>query len=115
MVYMIPLAYFTVSDVIPMVSWLLMRYPMAKTTRAKLVRLYYELCLLPAVEPRIIRGWADMISRLLANKSCLKRKLEAEDLQLPWQPLWRALQKEIWPLKRLLDPSYVHVIPMFIF
>jgi proteasome activator subunit 4 len=82
-----------------------MRYPMPKTTRAKLVRLYYELCLVPGLEPRVIRSWADMLSRLLCNKQGLKRKLETTDLELPWQPLWRALQKELWPKKRLLDSS----------
>ncbi|KDQ54780.1 hypothetical protein JAAARDRAFT_134622 [Jaapia argillacea MUCL 33604] len=85
--------------------WLLMRYPMPKSTRAKLVRLYYELCLLPGIEPRVLRSWADMASRLISNKPGSKRKLEATDLQLPWKPLWEALQKELWPKKRLLDTT----------
>jgi proteasome activator subunit 4 len=91
-------------------SWLLMRYPMPKATRAKLVRLYYELCLVPGLEPRITRNWADMISRLVANKAGLRRKLEASDLELPWKPLWRALQKELWPKKRLHDSSYAFLV-----
>ncbi|THV06075.1 hypothetical protein K435DRAFT_712109 [Dendrothele bispora CBS 962.96] len=85
--------------------WLLMRYPMQKSTRAKLVRLYYELCIIPGVEPRVIRTWADMLSRLLANKSGSKRKLEITDLQLPWKPLWGALKKELWVKKRVQDSS----------
>ncbi|TFK76811.1 hypothetical protein BDN72DRAFT_829977 [Pluteus cervinus] len=83
--------------------WMLMRYPIVKTTRAKLVRLYYELSITPGIEARVIRNWADMLSRLLANKAGMIRKLEPADLQLPWQPLWRALQKEIWPKKRTQD------------
>ncbi|GJE87739.1 proteasome-substrate-size regulator, mid region domain-containing protein [Phanerochaete sordida] len=85
--------------------WLLMRYPVPKTTRARLARLYYELCLVPGLEPRVIRSWADMLSRLLSAKPDQKRKLEAKDLQLPWQPLWRVLQKELWPKRRLHDPN----------
>ncbi|ESK98497.1 membrane protein [Moniliophthora roreri MCA 2997] len=85
--------------------WLLMRYPMEKTVRAKLVRLYYDLCTLPGIDPRVIRSWADMVSRLIANKGGVKRKLESQDLQLPWQPLWRALKKEMWPKKRIEDTS----------
>ncbi|CAA7258771.1 unnamed protein product [Cyclocybe aegerita] len=85
--------------------WLLMRYPMQKITRAKLVRFYYELCLLPGIEPRILRNWADMLSRLLSNKPGLRRKLEATDLELSWQPLWRNLQKELWPKSSLDDSS----------
>ncbi|EMD41612.1 hypothetical protein CERSUDRAFT_110183 [Gelatoporia subvermispora B] len=85
--------------------WLLMRYPMAKSTRAKLVRLYYEMCLIPGMEPRVIRSWADMLSRLCANKSDNIRKLEPSDLQLDWRPLWRVLKRELWPKKRLQDTS----------
>lgn len=88
-------------------SWLLMRYPMPKTTRAKLARLYYELCVLPGLEPRVIRSWADMLSRLLANKPDQRRKLESTDLQLPWKPLWRALQRDLWPKRRVHDPLQV--------
>ncbi|KAH9487094.1 Proteasome activator complex subunit 4 [Psilocybe cubensis] len=85
--------------------WLLMRYPMDTNTRANLVRLYYELCLVPGVEPRVLRGWADMLSRLLSNKPGMKRKLEATDLQLQWQPLWRVLQRELWPKSSLEEAS----------
>lgn len=82
-----------------------MRYPISKPLRAKLCRLYYELCLLPGIEPRVIHSWVDMLARLLLNKPNSKRKLESVDLQLPWKPLWRALQKEI-PMKgRLYDSS----------
>jgi proteasome activator subunit 4 len=84
-------------------SWLLMRYPVPVRIRAKLVQLYYELCLLPGIEPRLVRSWADMLSRLLAGKS--RRKLEPEDLQLPWKPLWRVLQKELWLKTKFQDPS----------
>jgi proteasome activator subunit 4 len=83
---------------------------MPKTTRAKLVRLYYELCVVPAMEPRLIHSWADMISRLLSNKSGLRQKLEPTDLQLNWSPLWRVLMKEIWPKKRLQFPITMNII-----
>ncbi|EIN13635.1 hypothetical protein PUNSTDRAFT_94829 [Punctularia strigosozonata HHB-11173 SS5] len=86
--------------------WLLMRYPIPKTTRAKMVRLYYELCLLPGIEPRAIRSWADMFSRLLSsNKDSSKRKLDPADLELPWRPLWDAMQKEIWPKRKMQDST----------
>ncbi|KAF9270517.1 hypothetical protein L218DRAFT_889040 [Marasmius fiardii PR-910] len=85
--------------------WLSMRYPLKKSTRAKLVRLYYDLCTLPGLDPRVTRSWADMVSRLLSNKPGTKRKLESEDLELPWQPLWRALKKELWPKKRIEDTT----------
>lgn len=93
-----------------------MRYPMSKTNRAKLTRLYYELCLVPGIEPRVMRSWADMLSRLICNKPDSRRKLDTHDLQLPWRPLWRVLQKELFPKKRMHDSSYVrftrHFCPM---
>ncbi|KAJ3843176.1 hypothetical protein F5878DRAFT_605646 [Lentinula raphanica] len=84
--------------------WMLMRYPIHKSTRAKLVRLYYELCMLPGIEARVIRSWAEMISRLLVSKGG-KYKLEITDLQLPWKPLWLSLQKELWVKARIQDTS----------
>jgi proteasome activator subunit 4 len=86
-------------------SWLLMHYPVKTTTRATLVRLYYELCLVPGIEPRVLRSWADMLSRLLSNKPGLRRKLESTDLELPWKPLWRVLQKELWPKGSMEESS----------
>jgi len=83
-------------------SWLQMRYPIATATRAKLVRFYYELCLLPGLEVRIIRSWADMLRRILGSRT-VKRKLEATDLQLPWKPLWDVLYKELFPKNRLAE------------
>ncbi|KAG2062138.1 hypothetical protein BDR06DRAFT_978583 [Suillus hirtellus] len=82
--------------------WLQMRYPMTTSTRAALVRFYYELCLLPGIEVRVIRSWADMLYRLLGSKT-VKRKLEATDLQLPWKPLWDVLYKELFPKSRLAE------------
>ncbi|KAJ6501707.1 hypothetical protein C8R47DRAFT_1108448 [Mycena vitilis] len=81
-------------------SWMLMRYPISKHIRAKLVRLYYELILLPGVEARTCRNWIHMFNRVLANKPGSRRKLDTTDLQLPWQPLWRIVKKELWPSGR---------------
>ena len=36
------------------ISWLLMHYPVKKSTRVTLARLYYELCLVPGIEPRVL-------------------------------------------------------------
>lgn len=94
--------------------WLTMRYPMPKSTRAKLVRLYYELSLIPGVEPRVMRGWTEMLSRLLGNKPGINRKLDPSDLELPWQPLWRVLQKELWPKKRIQDKGR-NVVNIFLY
>lgn len=83
-----------------------MRYPMLKSTRAKLVGFYYNLCLLPGIDIRTFRSWSDMISRLCNNKPGQKRKLESADLELPWRPLWRIIEQEPWN-----DSGYDWLIP----
>ena len=80
---------------------------MPKSTRAKLAKLYYELSVLAGIEVRALRNWADMFSRLLSSKSgsWVSHKLDPEDLQLPWEPLWRSLKKELWPKTPLHDAT----------
>ncbi|KAL1738773.1 hypothetical protein HDZ31DRAFT_78096, partial [Schizophyllum fasciatum] len=84
--------------------WMLLRYPLSKSLRAKLVKFYFELCLVPGVDARTIRSWADMLSRIL-GKSSTKPKLSPDDLQLEWRPLWLCLKKEIRPQERTQDPN----------
>lgn len=87
-----------------------MRYPIPKETRAKLGRLYFELCLIPGVETRVIRSWTDMLHRLISTKDAMKRKLEATDLRLPWEPLWAALKTHLWHKGKIHDPSYALIL-----
>ncbi|KAI0034963.1 hypothetical protein K488DRAFT_83562 [Vararia minispora EC-137] len=56
--------------------WLLMRYTVPKSLRAALVRLHYELCILPGIEPRVTRGWIDMTIKLLGHKLDGRKRLE---------------------------------------
>jgi proteasome activator subunit 4 len=73
-----------------------MRYPMPRPIRASLAKLYYELLVIPGAEPRLIRGWADTLARLIPNRTGSRRKLEISDLQLSWKSLWRVMEPEIW-------------------
>ena len=82
-----------------------MYYPMPSTTRAKLIRVYYELCVLPGIDPRSTRNWSDTLSRLIGSKYAGLRKVDPADLQLPWQPLWRVIKKELWPKSPSSDNS----------
>ncbi|THH09871.1 hypothetical protein EW145_g1718 [Phellinidium pouzarii] len=86
-------------------TWLLMRYPISKAKRIKLLHYYYELCLVPGTEPHLIRERTKMFSALLPQKHDSMALIESQDLELDWRPLWRILKKELWPMKRLHDPS----------
>ncbi|KAJ7071512.1 hypothetical protein C8F01DRAFT_1110832 [Mycena amicta] len=97
-------------------NWLLMRYPIAKPLRAKLASLYFQLILLPGIEARTCRNWVHMFNRVLGNKPGAPRKLEASDLQLPWQPLWRMVKKELWPSgRRRTDLAGRNMINLLLF
>lgn len=69
---------------------------MKRIIRAKLAKLFYELAVLPGMDPRIIETAANTCMTLLANK----KRLDIEDLQLPWEPLYRVLELELFPKKR---------------
>ena len=79
-----------------------MRYPLDKAMRIKLIHYYYELCLVPGIEPALLREFITTLSRLLPKRRAMVL-LKVEEVQLEWQPLWRVLKRELWPLKRIGD------------
>ncbi|KAF8527908.1 ARM repeat-containing protein [Hysterangium stoloniferum] len=87
-------------------GWLLLRYPVPTAMRVSLLKLYYELILVPGMDPVLVRGWADMLVKLIDNRGPgSKRKLHLSDMELDWRPLWKVLLKELFPKKRGLDNS----------
>jgi proteasome activator subunit 4 len=59
-----------------------------------------SLSQMPAADPSLVRSWADVLQRLVGDKASDRRKLESDDLELDWRPLWRVLQRELWVKKR---------------
>ena len=76
---------------------------MAKATRIKLIHYYYEMCLVPGIQPHLIRERSRMLGQLLPHNRDFLVKIDTNDLVLDWKPLWRVLKKELWPYKRLHD------------
>jgi hypothetical protein len=62
---------------------------------------------LPGIEPNRYQEWADILSQLIYVKPGNKRRLELEDLQLDWLPLWERCRREIWPSQRAVDSRWV--------
>lgn len=58
---------------------------------------------MPGADLNHVRTWADLLQRLVSSKSGSKPKLSPTDLSLDWRPLWRILQKELWPKKRAIN------------
>lgn len=82
---------------------MMLRYPVAKATRIKLVHYYYELCLVPGLEPHLLRERSRIFYHVLPRKRDFLVKIDTSDIVLDWKPLWRLLKKELRPLKRLND------------
>ena len=85
-------------------SWINTKYPLIKATRIKLLHFYYELCMIPA-NTRAVAERVRMFSLLLPLKHDLINTVHWHELTLDWRPLWRIIKKELWPMKRLGDPS----------
>ncbi|KAF8758973.1 hypothetical protein RHS01_02837 [Rhizoctonia solani] len=86
-------------------GWMSLKYPMPREVRVRLAKLYYGLCILPGIEPSRYQEWADILGQLIYVKAGHKLRLELDELQLDWLPLWRRCQREIWPSQRAMDSS----------
>lgn len=56
---------------------------------------------IPSLELQYIHSFASTLIRLIGNRIGSKRKLELDELTLPWERLWKFLELEMWPKKRM--------------
>ncbi|KAL5601027.1 hypothetical protein BROUX41_005856 [Berkeleyomyces rouxiae] len=75
-------------------AWLNLKFEMPREQRAQLVRLYYELSLAPGLENNVADKFIRMIVALTHQLHYLK---PAEDLVLPWRPIWRDIKALVLP------------------
>ncbi|ELU44509.1 pyruvate decarboxylase [Rhizoctonia solani AG-1 IA] len=90
--------------------WMSLKYPMPREVRVRLAKLFYTgfmpaHVVLPGIEPSRYQEWADILGQLIYVKAGHKLRLELDELQLDWLPLWRRCQREIWPSQRAMDSS----------
>ncbi|KAM0792923.1 hypothetical protein ACM66B_002682 [Microbotryomycetes sp. NB124-2] len=76
--------------------WISLKYPMRREVRARLVRLYFELAVLPGMDARLVEVATNQAVALLEP---IKR-IDITDLQLPWRKLFSILNKELFPKVR---------------
>ncbi|KAG8953342.1 hypothetical protein FRC04_002752 [Tulasnella sp. 424] len=81
-------------------SWLSLKYPFPRELRASLARMFWEIIFIPSLELQYIHSFASTLIRLIGNRLGSKRKLELNELTLPWNRLWKLLELEMWPKKR---------------
>jgi proteasome activator subunit 4 len=69
---------------------------MKRQIRAKLARFYYELTVMPGMDPRLVDLTANMTMTLIESK----KRIDIRDLQLPWRPLYNLLDRELFRKQR---------------
>jgi hypothetical protein len=77
---------------------------MKREIRAKLALLYYQLATLPGMDSRTVELAASMTMLLIESK----KRIDIDDLVLPWKPLYHLLEKELVrdTASRKQSPSY---------
>ena len=73
-----------------------LKFAMRRDHRAALARLFYELAVLPGLEPRVVETASNMACTLLESR----KRIDIRDLQLPWRPLHSLLERELFPKRR---------------
>jgi proteasome activator subunit 4 len=64
---------------------------MQREVRSKLALLFYQLATLPGMEPRTVELAASNVMLLLESR----KRIDIDDLILPWKPLYHLLEKEL--------------------
>ncbi|KAK1139676.1 Proteasome activator BLM10 [Aspergillus melleus] len=75
-------------------GWLSLKFDPTRKERINLVRLYYELCLAPGIDPGVSERFASMFMLLTKRKHYLR---PVKDLILDWKPLYRELKAFVLP------------------
>ncbi|CAG8957116.1 hypothetical protein HYFRA_00009317 [Hymenoscyphus fraxineus] len=75
-------------------GWLNLKFEITRTTRVKLVKLYYMLALAPGVDYAAAERFESMFRTLTKRKHYLK---PGDDLILDWRPLWKEIKTFVLP------------------
>ncbi|KAF2178324.1 hypothetical protein K469DRAFT_718418 [Zopfia rhizophila CBS 207.26] len=75
-------------------GWLSLKFDLPRSTRVKLVKLYYELALAPGLDYLVAERFASMFMVLTKRKHYLR---PGKDLILDWRPLFRELKLFVLP------------------
>ncbi|KAI8975614.1 hypothetical protein BDF20DRAFT_879640 [Mycotypha africana] len=73
-------------------SYMDMKHAIPRKTRAHLAKLLYELVIMPGMDSALIELWAQSFMRLVKHR----HRLDSEDLQLDWRPLYNMLEKKVF-------------------
>jgi len=83
----------------PAQSWSMLKYPIPKEKRIRLIRIYFHLATLPGMPTHIVAAVSDGLHVLTRSK----KKLTIEDLRLPWKPLFNILDDDLFLSRRQFE------------
>lgn len=90
----------------------MLKYPIPKEKRVALVKLYYEVAVMPGMPANIMAVAAEALNYLTRSKA----KLSIADLRLPWKPIYNLLSNELFLSRRKFEIKYVsfHLFIIFV-
>ena len=80
----------------------MLKYPMPKEKRVALVKLYYEVAVVPGMPMHVVATAVDSIQLLTRSKN----KLSIKDLRLPWRAVYDVLKKDLFLSRRQFEIRY---------
>ncbi len=80
-------------------SWCTLKYPMPKKKRIGLMKIYFEIAVMPGLPAQIMAVAADGLNSLAQSK----KKVSIEDVRLPWKPIYNRLSKELFLCRRKFE------------
>lgn len=83
----------------------MLKYPIPKEKRIAMVKLYLEIATTPGMPMKVLSVAAEGVNYLTRSK----RKLKIDDLRLPWKPIYKIIEKELFLCRRKFEIKSVSV------
>lgn len=77
----------------------LLKYPVPKTKRIALAKVYFDICVTPGMPLHIVNTCLETLRSLLRSK----KKLSVNDLRFPWKPIYRILSEDLFLSRRQFE------------
>lgn len=81
--------------------WNMLKYPFPKEKRIRLAKLYFHIATTPGMPTQVMAVCADGLSNLTRSK----KKLNIDDMRLPWKPIYDILRKDLFLTRRQFEYS----------
>ncbi|KAK7694364.1 hypothetical protein QCA50_001550 [Cerrena zonata] len=79
--------------------WSMLGYPIPKEKRKRLAILYYHICTTPGMPAHTLAPCAENLQTLLQSK----KKLNVDDMRLPWKPIYNILSQDLFLKRRQFE------------